>query len=112
FFQARNRHGSPWVAEVIIAAGAIALIAVGDLTWVIGFSSFSVLFYYSIGHLSVLRQSRDERVAPPLVAVVGFLLCWLLALQVEGPAVPVSLVVLALALAVRFAVVRGRARSL
>jgi len=112
FFQRRNRFGSPWVAEVLIAAGAIALIAVGDLTWVIGFSSFSVLFYYSIGHLSVLRQSRDERVAPRVVAVVGFLLCWLLALQVEGPAVPVSLVVLAAALAVRFAVVRGRARSL
>jgi len=109
FFQSRNRYGSPWVAEVIIAAGAIALIAVGDLTWVIGFSSFSVLFYYSIGHLSVLRQSRDERVAPRVLAVAGFLLCWLLALQVEGPAVPVSLIVLALALAVRFVAVRRRA---
>jgi basic amino acid/polyamine antiporter, APA family len=109
FFQLRNSHGSPWVAEVIIGAGAIGLVAVGDLSWVIGFSSFSVLFYYSIGHISVLRQTPNERVAPVGVAVLGFLLCWALALTVPGPAVPVSLGVLAIALLVRFFVKRARA---
>jgi len=108
FFQRRNRFGSPWLAEVVIAAGALALIAVGDLTWVIGFSSFSVLFYYSIGHLSVLRQGSTDRVVPRAVAVVGFVLCWLLSLQVQGPAVPISLAMIALALCVRLVVVRRR----
>jgi len=109
FFQLRNSHGSPWLAEVIIAAGAIGLVAIGDLSWVIGFSSFSVLFYYSIGHISVLRQTPNERVAPVGVAVIGFLLCWALALTVPGPAVPVSLGILAVAMLVRFFVKRARA---
>lgn len=107
-FMRRNRHGSPWVAEVIIAAGAIGLVAVGDLSWVIGFSSFSVLFYYSIGHLSVLRQTPNQRSAPVGIAVVGFVLCWALALTVPGPAVPISLGILAVALVVR--VIARRAR--
>jgi len=107
-FMKRNRHGSPWVAEVVIAAGAIILVAVGDLSWVIGFSSFSVLFYYSIGHLSVLRQGVTERVAPRAVAILGFILCWALAFAVPGPAVPVSLGILGAALLVRLAVVRSR----
>ena len=101
-FKLRNRFASPWVSEVVIAVGAIALVAVGDLSWVIGFSSFSVLFYYSIGHLSVLRQGRDERKAPRFVAVAGFVLCWALAFTVPGPAVPISLAILAAALLLRF----------
>jgi basic amino acid/polyamine antiporter, APA family len=109
FFQLRNSKGSPWLAEVIIAAGAIGLVAVGDLSWVIGFSSFSVLFYYSIGHISVMRQTPNERVAPIGVAVAGFLLCWALALTVPGPAVPVSLGIVAIALLVRMIVKRARA---
>jgi hypothetical protein len=65
-----------------------------------------VLFYYSIGHLSVLRQGADERVAPRWVAAVGFVLCWALAFTVPGPAVPVSLGIIAVALVVRRVVKR------
>lgn len=110
-FTRRNRHGSPWLAELVIAVGAIGLVAVGDLSWVIGFSSFSVLFYYSIGHLSVLRQPAAERVIPSWVAVAGFLLCWALAFTVPGPAVPVSLVILALAIGVRVWVLSRRSSN-
>ena len=105
-FKLRNRFASPWVSEVVIAVGSVALVAVGDLSWVIGFSSFSVLFYYSIGHLSVLRQPRSDRKAPRSVAVIGFLLCWALAFTVPGPAVPVSLAILVAALILRFALRR------
>lgn len=107
-FTRRNRHGSPWLAELVIALGAIGLVAVGDLSWVIGFSSFSVLFYYSIGHLSVLRQPAAERVIPRWVALNGFVLCWALAFTVPGPAVPVSLVILGLAILVRMDVLARR----
>jgi APA family basic amino acid/polyamine antiporter len=61
FFEARNRMGAPWVAEVIIAVGAIALTQFGRIDWVIGFSSLSVLTYYFIGHLAALRQPKTER---------------------------------------------------
>ncbi|MCX8530555.1 MAG: APC family permease [Rhodoluna sp.] len=100
FAASRNRFGAPWVAEVFIALGAIVLVGIGDLSWVIGFSSFSVLFYYAIGHHSAFRQAKTwgfQRV----FAIVGFLLCATLSAAAPGPAVPVSLAVLALALVAR-----------
>ena len=99
-FALRNRFGSPWLAEVVIAAGAISLSAVGDLRWVIGFSSFSVLFYYSVGHLSALRQGKPS-VTQRIVAVAGLLLCAALAVSVPGPALPISAAIVAGALVVR-----------
>ena len=39
-FERRNRFGAPWLAELIIAAGSMALVLTGQLVWVIGFSSF------------------------------------------------------------------------
>ena len=102
-FEKRSRFGAPWLAELLIAVGAIVLIETKQYTaWVIGFSSFSVLLYYAIGHLSVLRQPKAERKQHLVVAVVGLALCLLLLLNVPGPAVPISLIILAVALLARF----------
>jgi len=101
----RNRAGAPWIAEVIVGAGAIGLLLIGELSWVIGFSSFSVLLYYAIGHLSawlIPEIGKTVRV----VAFLGFGLCALLAVAVPGPAVWISVLILAVALAVR-AMARG-----
>ncbi|MFM5905487.1 MAG: APC family permease [Micrococcales bacterium] len=106
-FMRRNRLGSPWVSEVLIAAGAMGLVSIGKLSWVIGFSSFSVLFYYSVGHLSLWFQPAQERKLPRWLAIPGFLLCWALAFAVPGPAVPISLSILALALLARYLVRRA-----
>jgi APA family basic amino acid/polyamine antiporter len=100
-FQLRNRWGSPWVAELGIALGAILLLNIGSLAWVIGFSSFSVLLYYAVGHLSSLRQPASERIMPRWLNYLGGLLCLILVFSVPGPAIPVSLVLLALAVAAR-----------
>jgi APA family basic amino acid/polyamine antiporter len=108
FLTKRNATGSPWLAEALIAFGAIALVSVGNLSWVIGFSSFSVLFYYSIGHLSALRQPCGVRIFPRWLAILGFLLCWSLMLTVPGPAVPISVAILVLANTVRFVVRRRK----
>jgi len=101
FFAARNRFGSPWVAEVVIAIGASSLVFAGRLSWVIGFSSFSVLFYYAIAHLSALGQPLEERALPRSIAVAGLILCLVLAFSVPGPAVWVSVLILAAALVLR-----------
>ena len=101
FFEARNRFGSPWVAEVVIAFGASALVFVGDLSSVIGFSSFSVLFYYSVAHLSALGQPVEQRVLPQALPVLGLVLCLLLAISVPGPAVAVSTAILLVAVVAR-----------
>ncbi|MEO0313242.1 MAG: hypothetical protein RL140_472 [Actinomycetota bacterium] len=79
-FQLRNRFGSPWLAEVIIAAGAIGLSAIGQIVWVIGFSSFSVLFYYAVGQISASAQPKAERTMPKLLNYLGALLCITLAI--------------------------------
>jgi hypothetical protein len=109
FLSARNKRGVPYRAELLIAAGAISLTAVGNLTWVIGFSSFSVLFYYAIGHLSTLRQPVAERVIPKWVAWIGLVLCLALAVAIPGPAIPVSAAILILAVLVRIDVLNKRA---
>ncbi|MEN9731610.1 MAG: hypothetical protein RL488_920 [Actinomycetota bacterium] len=100
FFATRNRLGAPWVAEVFISLGALVLVAMGDLSWVIGFSSFSVLFYYAIGHLSAFKQARNWG-AQRIVAIGGLALCAALLVAVPGPAVPISLAVLICALVAR-----------
>ena len=100
-FAKRNRAGSPWVAEVCVSIGACILVQIGELSWVIGFSSFAVLVYYSIGHLAVLRQPANERLQPRWLAAFGFLLCATLALAVPGPAVVISSAIIVAALLIR-----------
>ena len=100
-FEQRNRFGSPWVAEVIIAAGAIGLSAIGEIVWVIGFSSFSVLFYYAVGQLSASRQPAAERTMPKLLNYLGALLCLALALAFGLETFAISSGILATAWLVR-----------
>ncbi|NCA08360.1 MAG: APC family permease, partial [Micrococcales bacterium] len=106
-FAKRNRFGAPWLAEVLIAIGAITLIQTSQYTqWVIGFSSFSVLLYYAIGHISAFMQPKLERRQPRIFAVLGFLLCLLLLINVPGPALQVSTGILLIALLVRLLIRR------
>ena len=107
-FQKRNRFGSPWLAEVIIAAGAIALTSAGQIVWVIGFSSFSVLFYYAVGHLSAIAQPKEERVMPRWLNVVGITLCLTLAISFGWETFAISSGILALALVARWLWQRGK----
>lgn len=100
-FMARNRFGSPWLAEVIIAAGAVALTAIGEIVWVIGFSSFSVLFYYAVGHVSAISQPKAERVMPKALNVVGIVLCVTLAISFGFETIGISTGILALAFIAR-----------
>lgn len=103
-FAKRNRFGAPWLAEALIAVGAVILIESREYTyWVIAFSSFSVLLYYAIGHLSVLAQPKDQRSQPRFIAIIGFILCALLLVSVPGPAVLISSVILVIALGARCA---------
>jgi APA family basic amino acid/polyamine antiporter len=106
-FAKRNRFAAPWLAEVIIAIGAITLIETAQYTqWVIAFSSFSVLLYYAIGHISAFMQPKEERRQPRIFAVLGFLLCVLLLTNVPGPAVSISTVILVIAVLIRYALRR------
>lgn len=101
-FEKRNRFNSPWLAEIIIAFGAIALSAVGEIVWVIGFSSFSVLFYYSVGHLTALSQPGNLRLIPRWLNVLGIIACAALGFAFGWQTVLISLSVLGAALISRW----------
>lgn len=101
-FKLRNRFNAPWVAEVMIAAGAIGLTAIGEIVWVIGFSSFSVLFYYSVGHLSAISQPREQRIVPRWLNALGLVLCTSLALSFGLNTLLVSAGILAVAFFIRW----------
>ena len=106
-FAKRNRFGAPWLAEALIAVGAITLIESSQYTqWVIAFSSFSVLLYYAIGHISAFFQPKEERRQHRIFAILGFILCLVLLTNVPGPAVQISTVILVIAVLVRYAVRR------
>jgi APA family basic amino acid/polyamine antiporter len=110
-FAKRNRFGSPWLAEVLIAGGAIALLYFNPYwQWMVGFSSFSVLLYYAIGHVAAFKVARQNATKGQLIQIIGFILCVTLLLAVPGPAIWVSSSMLLLALLVRWVVARARAR--
>lgn len=110
-FAKRNRFGSPWFAEVLIAGGALALLFFNPYwRWMVGFSSFSVLLYYAIGHVAAFRVARQSAPKSRSIQIVGFILCAALLLAVPGPAIWVSSSMLVLALLVRWVVARARAR--
>jgi len=96
------RHGVPHRAELAVAAVVAVAVLVGDLREVIGFSSFGVLAYYLVANLSALTQTREHRLAPRAVGVLGAVGCVVLALSlppasvVAGAAVLVAGVVLRL----------------
>ncbi len=109
-FEQRNRFGSPWLAEVIIAVGASLLVLSDNLAVVIGFSSFSVLLYYSIAHLSALGQPVEQRLMPRFTAIAGLALSGWLAISVPGNAAWQGALILGLALIVRAIVRRRKSR--
>ena len=72
------RFSTPHRAEIALAALVVAVVLLVDLRGAIAFSSFGVLLYYFIAHLSALRQPADERRYPRIIAVVGLTMCAIL----------------------------------
>lgn len=74
------RSKVPHRAEVAIGVVVVvAVVAVGDLSAVIGFSSFAVLGYYAIANAASWTLPADERHWPRWLSGAGFAGCVLLA---------------------------------
>ncbi|MEJ5869188.1 APC family permease [Pseudokineococcus sp. 5B2Z-1] len=95
------RHRVPHHAEVAVAAVVAVAVLLGDLREVIGFSSFGVLVYYLVANLSALTQTREHRLAPRAVAVVGAAGCVVLALALPLASVVAGAGVLAVGVVLR-----------
>jgi basic amino acid/polyamine antiporter, APA family len=106
-----KRFDSPWVAELALAAIAIALLSTGDIVWTIGISSFCVLSYYAIANLAAHRQLGQGRSVSKLLALMGLASCLLLAIFVPVQSLVIGVSSLGLALALRAGLIKLRAAS-
>ncbi|SKA38774.1 amino acid/polyamine/organocation transporter, APC superfamily [Marinactinospora thermotolerans DSM 45154] len=89
------RWGVPHRAAVVVGAVVVALVLVGDVRGVVGFSSFGVLVYYAVANASALRLGPDEDRPPLVVPVVGLVGCLVLALCLPWDSVVAGALVVA-----------------
>ena len=85
----------PHHAELAVAAVVIVLVSLTDLTSVLGFSSFCVLFYYAVTNASAWTLSPTQRRWPRALSALGFIGCITLAVTLPAPSVITGLAVLA-----------------
>ena len=88
-------HKVPHHAELAVAAVVIVLVSLTDLTSVLGFSSFCVLFYYAVTNASAWTLSPAQRRWPRALSALGFIGCITLAVTLPAPSVLTGLAVLA-----------------
>ena len=96
----------PHHAEIAVAAVVGAVVLIGDIRAVIGFSSFGVLVYYAIANLAALTQPRSDRRYPRAVSVLGIAGCLTLVAGLPPLSLAIGLAVLALGAGGRAAVHR------
>lgn len=103
------RFRVPHHAGLALAVAVSALVLTVDLRNAIGFSSFGVLVYYFIANASALTQPRDQRRYPRAVAALGCAGCAALAATLPLGSVLAGAAVLALGMAGRAALRKGKA---
>lgn len=107
--QVGTRLHVPWVAELAVGAIVAVLVALGNLTASIAFSSFCVLIYYAIANASALTLGTSA--VGRASALLGLLGCLLLAVVLPWSSVATGSAVVALG-AASFVVRRpGRRRD-
>lgn len=103
-----SRFQVPHHAEIAVTVAICLLVATADLRGVIGFSSFGVLIYYAIANASALTQSGPDRRWPRFLQVLGVAGCAALALSLPVMSVLAGVVMFAVGLGGRWAVLRLR----
>ena len=78
-----SRGESPTAAVVVVGLLIAAMTTLGDVHTTWSFSAFTVLVYYALTNLAALRLSKEERLYPAWISVVGLLACGFLAFWVD-----------------------------
>jgi APA family basic amino acid/polyamine antiporter len=105
------RYRVPHHAELALAVIVCALVLTTDLRQVIGFSSFAVLIYYAIANASAFTQPAADRRWPRALNVLGVAGCLVLVVTLPLPSAAAGLIMFAVGLLGRLAVLRLRARA-
>ena len=95
-----KRFGSPYVADLLIAAAATILLLLGDIVWTIGVSSFAVLLYYAIANLAAMKAAKNRN-GQRLLGLMGLVGCVVVGIFVPLQSLLASLLALGLALLIR-----------
>ncbi|MEU2104327.1 APC family permease [Nocardia sp. NPDC019255] len=90
------RFGVPHRAELVVGAIVAAVAALFDVRAAIGFSSFTVLFYYLIANISAATLTAEEDRPPRWIPVVGAVGCVVVAFALPLGSVLAGLGALAL----------------
>ncbi|UWP87575.1 APC family permease [Dactylosporangium fulvum] len=102
------RHRVPHHAEIALAVVVSLLVATVDLRGVIGFSSFGVLIYYAIANASAFTQPAEQRRWPRWLNLLGAVGCLILAATLPWQSVVAGVVMFAVGLTGRWALLRRR----
>ncbi|HHT44489.1 MAG TPA: amino acid permease [Fastidiosipila sp.] len=100
------KRNVPYVG--ILSTGVIIwlLSLIGSIPLIAMTASFSILLYYSLANLSALRQSKEHRIIPRAIPVIGLLSCITLAVSLPWQTILVGLSVLAVGYILRHALKR------
>lgn len=98
----------PHHAEIALAITVSVLLLLVDLRGAIGFSSFGVLVYYAIANASAFTQTGTQRRWPRALNVLGFVGCLVLIVTLPIQSILVALVIFAIGIFGRAAVLRIR----
>ena len=90
-----ERRKTPYRAEWSVAIVVIAVVLMTDLIGAVGFSSFLVLWYYSVANLAALRLEPSERRSPVVLSLMGLAGCLVLAISLSPTTVGVGVGLLA-----------------
>ncbi|MEE1621110.1 APC family permease [Zafaria sp. Z1313] len=96
-----DRHGAPWAAELACAVLVVAVLLTGELTILVGFSSFGVLVYYAVANAAAFTLAGRPWYSPRWLNAAGFAACLVLAASVPGPSAAVMIAVFAVGAAGR-----------
>lgn len=102
-----ERHSVPRTAEIIVACVVCALILIGDIRTVIGFSSFGVLLYYTVANIAAFTQHAEHRRYPKALQVLGAVVCLVLVATLPWQSIVGGLVMYAVGIGVRL-ILRAR----
>ncbi|SDN97628.1 amino acid/polyamine/organocation transporter, APC superfamily [Klenkia soli] len=100
-------RSTPVVGELVLAVAVCALVLIGDLTAVVGASSFGVLLYYAVANAAAWTLPAGAR-PPRVVPLLGGVLCLVLAALLPPTSVVTAAAVLTAGLLGRAVAVHRR----
>lgn len=108
FLMQRNRFGTPWLAELLIAAAVALLVINWDPVSAIGLSSFCILLYYAIANWAAFKQPKHLSSRPKFLNLLGLFLCLLVASTMPLSGLALAPVLLLVAVFLRWALAKLR----